>query len=74
MFLRHQRRVRLNAKRRRCLRNLGEHSCNLLECFDLATVRRLRLLADQIEQKIQRPSVILTKLTITEGPNDATPA
>jgi hypothetical protein len=53
---------------------LGNIRVIVLECFDLATVRRLRLLADQIDQKIQRPSVILTKLTITEGPNDATPA
>jgi hypothetical protein len=43
----------------------------LLESFDLATVRRLRLLADQIEQKIQTPSVMLTKLSISEGPNGA---
>jgi len=45
----------------------------LLESFDLATVRRLRLLADQIEQKIQTPSVTLTKLNIGEGPNGARP-
>jgi hypothetical protein len=38
----------------------------LLECFDLTTVRRLHLLADQIEQKIQTPSVTLTKLSATE--------
>jgi hypothetical protein len=44
----------------------------LLECFDLTTVRRLRLLADQIEQKIQTPSVMLTKLSTTaEGPGAA---
>lgn len=43
----------------------------VLESFDLATVRRLRLLADQIEQKIQTPSVMLTKPNITEGPNSA---
>jgi hypothetical protein len=45
----------------------------LLESFDLATVRRLRLLADQIEQKIQTPSVMLPKLNITEGPNGTRP-
>jgi hypothetical protein len=45
----------------------------VLESFDLATVRRLRLLADQIEQKIQTPSVTLTKLSITEDPNGARP-
>jgi hypothetical protein len=45
----------------------------LLESFDLATVRRLRLLADQIEQKIQTPSVMLPKLNITEGPNSTRP-
>lgn len=45
----------------------------VLECFDLATVRRLRLLADQIEQKIQTPTVRTTKLSIGEGPNGPTP-
>jgi hypothetical protein len=43
----------------------------VLESFDLATVRRLRLLADQIEQKIQTPSVMLTKPNMTEGQNGA---
>jgi hypothetical protein len=32
-----------------------------LHCFDLSAVGRLRLLADQIEEKIQTPSVIQTK-------------
>jgi hypothetical protein len=45
----------------------------LLESIDLATVRRLRLLADQIEQKIQTPSVMLPKFNITEGPNGTRP-
>jgi hypothetical protein len=45
----------------------------LLESFDLATVRRLRLLADQIEQKIQTPSVMLPKINMTDGPNGARP-
>jgi hypothetical protein len=45
----------------------------VLESLDLATVRRLRLLADQIEQKIRTPSVMLTKLNITEGPKGARP-
>ena len=53
---------------------LGNIRLIVLECFDLTTVRRLRLLADQIEQKIQAPSVMLTKLSITEDPNGATPA
>jgi hypothetical protein len=44
----------------------------VLDCFDLTAVKRLRLLADQIEQKIQTPSLLPTKLTTTEGP-DATP-
>jgi hypothetical protein len=43
----------------------------VLESFDLATVRRLRLLADQIEQKIQSPSVMLTKPNMTEGQSGA---
>jgi hypothetical protein len=46
----------------------------VLESFDLATVRRLRLLADQIEQKIQKPNVTVTKPKITEGQNGALPS
>lgn len=53
---------------------LGNIRLIVVECFDLATVKRLRLLADQIEQKIQTPSVMLTKLSITEGSDGATPA
>jgi hypothetical protein len=30
------------------------------ECFDLKAVERLRVLADQIEQKMRAPKVVLT--------------
>jgi hypothetical protein len=43
-------------------------------CFDLTTFGRLRLLADQIEQKIQQPTVPLAKIDIAEdqgGPSAA---
>jgi hypothetical protein len=36
-------------------------------CFDLTTFGRLRLLADQIEQKMQTPSIALTEIDVTEG-------
>jgi len=34
-----------------------------LQCFDLTAVGRLRLLADQIDQKIQTASVMQERLT-----------
>jgi hypothetical protein len=42
-------------------------------CFDLTTFGRLRLLADQIEQKMQQPTVPLAKIDVTEegGPSPA---
>jgi len=43
-------------------------------CFDLTTFGRLRLLADQIEQKMQQPTVPLTNIDIIEdqgGPSSA---
>jgi hypothetical protein len=43
-------------------------------CFDLTTFGRLRLLADQIEQKIQRPTDPLTKTDITEDHGGPSPA
>jgi hypothetical protein len=36
-------------------------------CFDLTTFGRLRLLADQIEQKMRRPSVALTEIDVTQN-------
>jgi len=40
-------------------------------CFDLTTFGRLRLLANQIEQKMLTPSVILTKMDDSEGQDSA---
>jgi hypothetical protein len=43
-------------------------------CFDLTTFGRLRLLADQIEEKMQQPTVPLTKIDITEDQGGPSPA
>jgi hypothetical protein len=43
-------------------------------CFDLTTFGRLRLLADQIEQKMQQPTTPLTKIDITEDQGGPSPA
>jgi hypothetical protein len=39
-----------------------------LQCFDLTAIGRLRLLADQIDQKIQTASVMPTKERLTGDP------
>lgn len=44
-----------------------------LQCFDLSAVGRLRLLAEQIEQKIQTSNAVQTKLTAAAD-QDATPS
>jgi hypothetical protein len=44
-----------------------------LHCFDLTAIGRLRLLADQIEQKIQTASVMQTKERATGDQDGATP-
>jgi hypothetical protein len=44
-----------------------------LRCFDLSAVGRLRLLADQIEEKIQTPNPVQTKLS-SAGHRNATPS
>jgi hypothetical protein len=44
-----------------------------LQCFDLSAVGRLRLLAEQIEQKIQKRNAVQTKLTPAND-QDATPS
>jgi hypothetical protein len=43
-----------------------------LQCFDLTAIRRLQLLADQIEQKVRTPSA-QTKPSVTEDQGDADP-
>jgi hypothetical protein len=43
-------------------------------CFDLTTFGRLRLLADQIEQKMQKPTPPLGKIDITEDQGGPSPA
>ena len=43
-------------------------------CFDLTTFGRLRLLADQIEQKMQQQTVPLTKMDVTEDQGGPWPA
>jgi hypothetical protein len=44
-----------------------------LHYFGISAVGRLRLLADQIEEKIQTPNAAQTKLRATEN-QDATPS
>jgi hypothetical protein len=44
-----------------------------LHCFDLTAVGRLRLLADQIERKIQMAGVMQTKERVTGNQDGATP-
>lgn len=43
-------------------------------CFDLTTFGRLRLLADQIEQKMQQPADPLTKIDVTGDHGGPSPA